>query len=366
MRIAYVITRADAVGGASIHVRDLAGAMRERGHEVLVLTGGRGPVTELFDAAGLPFTPLEFLRRPVHPWWDARAVGELARVLRAWRPDLVSTHTAKAGWVGRAACARLGVPAVYTPHGLAVGGRMGAAAGFYFTMAERAASRWTSALVCVSESEKRLALARRVAPPRLLHVVYNGVRDVAPELRAVPGSSGARLVSVARLEPPKDHATLLAALAGLRSLDWELELVGDGPLEAPLRRQAASLGLAARVRFLGYQTDIAPALARAHVFVLASRSESFPRSVLEAMRAGLPVVASDVGGIGEAVTHDGIGLLVAPRDPAMLAHSLGGLISAATLRARMGAAARATYEARFRLDTMVEATAAIYARVLLK
>ena len=239
MRIAYVVTRSDSVGGASIHVRDMARAMLARGHEVLVLIGGRGPVTAQLEAAGVPFRPLRLLGRPVRPLRDLRALLELAAALRDFAPALVSTHTAKAGWLGRAACARLGLPCLYTPHGWPCGARMPVLPGFFFGLAERAASRWGGLIVCVSEQERDLALERKLAAPGRLVVIHNGVRDVGPELRAGPGGNPVRIVSVARLDQPKDHATLFQALATLQSLDWELELVGEGPLENSLREAAA-------------------------------------------------------------------------------------------------------------------------------
>lgn len=364
MKIAYVITRADSVGGATIHVRDLAQAMQERGHEVMVIVGGRGPVTDQLAAAGVPFRPVEFLARAIHPVRDLHALAEMTGVLRDLRPDLVSTHTAKAGWVGRAACARLGLPAVYTPHGWSIGHRISAAQGVIFTFAERVAARWTSATICVSDAEKRLALRKRVAPPEKLFVVHNGVRDIPDDLRAKPELEPVRICSVARFESPKDHATLLAALGSLREQRWELDLVGDGPLEGKVRRLAGELGLAERVRFLGYQADPARALAEAQLFVLSSRSEAFPRSVLEAMRAGLPVVASNVGGVAEAVTHGVNGLLVPPGRPEPLAAALGELIAGTARRQILGAAARRSFESHFRIECMLENTAAVYARVL--
>jgi glycosyltransferase involved in cell wall biosynthesis len=209
-----------------------------------------------------------------------------------------------------------------------------------------------------------LALEKRGAGPEILFVVHNGVRDIAPDLRAGPGRSPVRICSVARLEAPKDHATLLQALAGLRSEAWELDLVGDGPLESSLRRQAAALGIAGRVRFLGYQPDPASVLAGAQLFVLSSRSEAFPRSVLEAMRAGLPVVASAVGGVGEAVIDGVTGLLVPPGSPEALSAAIGELIRSAPRRQQLGAVARRTFEERFRVECMVEKTEAIYATVL--
>ncbi len=366
MKIVYVITRADAVGGASIHVRDLASAMLERGHQATVLVGGEGPVTEQFTRAGVPFRTLRFLRRAVRPVRDLRALAELTAALRDEQPDLVSTHTAKAGWIGRAACARTGLPAVYTPHGWSIADRISPARGAAFALAEKAASRWANAIICVCEYERQLALRSRIAAAEKLHVVHNGVRDVPEELRARPGLHPVRIVSVARFESPKDHGTLLQALAALRSQDWQLDLIGDGPREAETRELARSLGIGERVHFLGYQDDPAQRLAGAQVFALSSVSEAFPRSVLEAMRAGLPVVASDVGGLREAVTDGESGILVPRKCREALSSALENLIADAALRQRLGTAARLTYEAKFRFESMVEKTVAVYEKILFR
>jgi glycosyltransferase involved in cell wall biosynthesis len=364
LKIAYIITRGDAVGGASIHVRDVARAMLARGHQPLVLLGGEGPVADQMARHGIPFHTLRFLRREIRPLRDWRAVGELTQVLRHFRPDLVSTHTAKAGWVGRAACARLGLPAVYTPHGWVIGSRISAASGLWFTAAERMAARWCRAIICVCDYEKQLALEKGIAPAERLHVVPNGVRDVPEEQRAEPGRTAVRICSVARLEPPKDHATLLRALAALPTRDWELDIVGAGPLEAKMRRLAGSLGIAQRVNFLGYREDTAQILAGSQLFVLCSRSEALPRSILEAMRAGLPVLAADVGGVREAVEDGVTGLLVPAGDVPAVSTALTGLLGAAGLRQRLGAAGRLKFERTFRVERMIESTETVYASVL--
>lgn len=364
MKIAYVITRGDAVGGASIHVRDMARAMLDRGHEAMVFIGGEGAVTDQLACAGVPYRRLAHMGRTVRPWRDLRALLELTAALREFGPRLVSTHTAKAGWIGRAACARLGVPAVHTPHGWPVAGRLPGPQAALFAAAERMAARWARAVICVCEEERRVALAHRFAAPPQARVVYNGVRDVAENLRARPAAEPVRLVCVARFDAPKDHGTLLDAVARLAALDWQLDLVGEGPLEAAIRARAARLGIAARVHFLGYLPDAAPALARAQIFVLPSRSEAFPRSVLEAMRAGLPVMASAVGGLAEAVDNKVNGVLVPHSDAGALSAALGELIRDACRRNQMGAAGRHIYDSRFRLERMVESTVAVYESVL--
>lgn len=364
MRIAYVITRADAVGGASIHVRDLASAMQQRGHEVIVLVGGTGPVTEQLSAAEVPYVCLRHLQRSIRPWRDLLAVLELTRVLRASRPDIVSAHTAKAGLIGRAACRLLRIPCIYTPHGWAIGERISPVAGRLFTWIERMAARWSAAIVCVCEYEKRLALEKRIGPADLFHVIHNGMVDVAPGLFAAPLAEPPRICCVARFEAPKDHHTLLRALAGLKHLNWRLDLIGDGPLQEEIASLVGTLGLKERVRFLGYLPDPALALAQTQIFVLSSRSEAFPRSILEAMRAGLPVIATDVGGVTEAVVNHCNGVVVPPSDTNALQHALQIMIENPSLRQQYGDEGRRSFRSWFQAGTMAEATAALYSAVV--
>jgi glycosyltransferase involved in cell wall biosynthesis len=219
-------------------------------------------------------------------------------------------------------------------------------------------------VVCVSEAEKAVALENHVAAAAQIHVVHNGVRDVPPEFRAAPGCDPVRICSVARFAAPKDHATLLVALAALRARAWSLELIGDGPLLPRMQRLSERLGIAERVTFRGYQSDPEPALAAAQMFVLSTRSEALPRSVLEAMRAGLPVVASDVGGVDEAVKHGVTGLLVRPEDAVALAASMDELLCDARLRDRFGAAGRSAYERAFQLARTIEETVAVYRAIM--
>lgn len=363
MRIVYVITRADAVGGASIHVRDLAREMLRRGHEVMVLVGRKGHVTEQLSAADVPFESLRWLRRQPNPMWDLLALAELIRTLRRLKPDLVSTHTAKAGTLGRLACRLLGIPVLYTPHGWSAGERMPQPARAIFGFVERLMARWSAAIICVCEFEKRLALDKAIASPEKLLVVHNGVHDVDENRRANPDFSRVRICSVARFEPPKDHRTLLEALALIRDLPWELDLAGDGPGEAEARRLVDELGFGDRVRFHGYLPDPSALLAECQLFVLSSRSEAFPRSILEAMRAGLPVVATDVGGVSESVTGGVTGMPVQAGNPKALADALRHLLESPQLRKSMGLAAHTAFQAKFRFQTLAGRMEAVYATV---
>ncbi|HYO83778.1 MAG TPA: glycosyltransferase, partial [Bryobacteraceae bacterium] len=244
--------------------------------------------------------------------------------------------------------------AVYTPHGLAVSDRISPVQGRVFTIAERAAARWCRAIICVSEAERQLALDKGIAAPEKLHVIHNGVKD--SPLRAEVERTPVALVSISRFEPPKDFETLFAALSLLGYEDWlKLTVIGGGAVPASLPKRVVSLG---------YVPDPAPELARAQIFVLSSRSEGFPRSILEAMRSGLPVVASDVGGVREAVRHEGTGLLVPPRDPAALAAALKRLMNSVSERQRMGSEGRRIFGRQFVADAMIFNTLQLYATIV--
>jgi glycosyltransferase involved in cell wall biosynthesis len=364
MRIAFVITRADSVGGASIHVRDLAAALVARqGYEVKVFLGGEaGPVTRQLSAREVPWQIVPSLGRSIHPLRDLAAIRQLTRELKSFRPDLVSTHTSKAGLIGRLAAKRTGIPAIYTPHGWTIGDRLSPAAGKVFKHVERFAARHTARIVNVCQAERQLALDHGVAKPALLAVIHNGVHDVPRQLLARPSIRTAQpvIATVARMEAPKDHATLLRALARIQDLNWRMRWAGDGPLEAVIRRQAGMLGLTPRIEFLGASTQVETLLAQSHLFVLSSRSEGFPRSILEALRAGLPVVASKVGGVGEAVSQGNNGFTLPSGDASGMAQSLRLLLESPDLRGRMGAASRARYESEFTFERMLNATLAVW------
>lgn len=368
MRVAFVITRADAVGGASVHVRDVAAAAQARGIEVRVFVGGKpGPVTEQLTKYGVAWTSVPALARAIRPWNDVRAIVQLAGMLKKYAPSLVSCHTSKGGLVGRLAAKMAGIPAIYTPHGWTIGDRLSPVAGRVFAAVERAVAPASARIVNVCEAERSLAGSANVGSARQMAVIHNGVVDVDASLRATPGGSGngvVELVTVARMENPKDHATLLRALARVASLPWTLTWVGDGPLQKDVLRLAYELGIEGRIRFAGAAESSAPALAKAHVFLLSSRSEGFPRSILEALRAGLPVVASNVGGIRESVSHRDNGFLFEAGQVGDLAHQIRELIHDAALREAMGRRGRARYENEFTFERMMEATLRLWTGVL--
>jgi glycosyltransferase involved in cell wall biosynthesis len=272
----------------------------------------------------------------------------LVVLLRRERPVVVHANSSKAGILGRLAAVVTRVPVrIFTAHGWAFGVHVGVAAALY-RWADRAMAPLTTAVVCVSESERRAGTAARTCRAARTWVIHNAV-DVAGRRQAALGGDPPQVVWVGRLAAPKDPLTLVDALARLPRGSFRALLVGDGPLRDEVAAAVEVAGLGESVTLAGEVLDLASVLASADLFVLASRSEGFPISVLEAMAAGLPVVASDVGGVGEAVIDGETGLLVPPGDAAALAEALSALLHDVTRRRVMGTRGRARASASFDL-----------------
>lgn len=361
-RIAMVITRSDAVGGAQQHVQLLAQALRHAGHDPHVFVGGDGPWCRRLEEAGVPYTSLRYMRNAIRPWIDGPAFAEATAALRGFAPELISTHSTKAGWLGRAAARRLGSPSVHTAHGQLFSLARLTPARRLVRLAERVSMHRCSTIVFVSEYDRRVARHHGVGLPHQHVVVHNALPD--SPLRADPSRVEPHVLMVARLARPKDPVLALDAFAQLRERPWHFTLVGDGPMRPEVEARLEAHGLHDRVTLAGTVDDVPQRLAASQVFLLASRREGFPVSVLEAMRAGLPVVSTDAGGVSEAVS-DGKTGFVTPRDnvPA-LADALRSLITDADLRVKMGAAGRDRYLSDFAFPGHVRRIWAVYRRAI--
>ena len=247
-----MITRGDEIGGAQIHVHDLARGILAAGHRVLVIVGGEGEFTELLRQHDVPIKSLSALVREIDPRRDAIATLQLYRVLREFKPDLLTCHSAKGGILGRLVARAMGVPTVFTAHGwIQTPGRLGPLQRLG-ALAERATGGLAEVTITVSDYDRRVAREHRLAPASRLRVIHNGVRDVTEDLRATPQREPARIVTAARISPQKDPFTLVEALSQIRDLPWTLELIGDGPRRPELERAIAAVGLEERIELVGF------------------------------------------------------------------------------------------------------------------
>lgn len=364
MRIAFLVTRGDELGGAQVHVRDLSIALRTRGHSVAVLCGSDRALGKTLPPHGIEVYNLPHLVRPIRPLADLRGLAEIRRALRRISPDILSTHSSKAGILGRLAGRSLGLTTMFTAHGWAFADGQPRLSRLLYGQIERWAAPLADQIVTVSEHDRIAAMGARIGRPEQVITIHNAMPDIDPALRAKPQSSPPTLISVARFGRQKDHATLLSALARILDLDWRLWLVGDGPTRPAMESLADRLRIAPRLTFLGERRDVPRLLSESHAFLLISNWEGFPRSILEAMRAGLPTIASDVGGVSEAVADGMTGFLTPRKDIDHLERRLRRLISEPALRDRLGRAARLRYEERFTFEPFVGRTLAAYQRAI--
>lgn len=358
-RVVYVITRAHR-GGAQSHLLDLL-ALRSRAH-LTVVAGEDDFLLAEARARGVDTVVLPDLTVPISPWRDLRALIGLWSLIRARRPDLVHLHSSKAGLLGRLAAALCGVPAVFTAHGWAFTEGVSPRRRRLALLLERLVAPLTRRAITVSEYDRQLARREGVLPLARLTIVHNGLWPQAPApAHDRPAGQPFTAIMVARFSSQKDQALLIRALAGVPHL--QLWLVGDGELLPASQALVRELGLGDRVQFLGDRSDVPELLTRCDVFCLSSHYEGFPISILEAMRAGLPVVASAVGGVSEAVVPEETGLLVAPGDLAGWRAALGRLSADPAWSRRLGEQGQRRFLEHFTASAMLGKIWQVYEEV---
>ena len=358
MRIVQV-TESLEIGGAERVVVTLTNALAARHETSVICLKQVGAL-----AADLAGSPVTCLRKGEGN--DPGAMMRLARALRAARAEVVHAHDWGCYLDAMGAAWLADVPvAVQTVHGAYMAYPPGLLNGIKKSLRhflERRAEARYGNVVCVSDALRaHVSQEIGIADARLL-TIANGVQ-VPPRAQARQGEHGAlRFISVGRLAAVKNYALLLRGFAPLvaRFPGTTLTLVGDGPERAALEKLAADCGIGASVRFLGFRSDIDELLAQADVFVLSSLSEGIPMSILEAMKSGLSVVATRVGGVPATVIDGETGLLVASEDEPALTAALATLLANPARASAMGMAGHARALARFSVDAMVAAYEAVY------
>ena len=365
MKILFVITRGDLVGGAQIHVRDMSIALKKKGFQPRVLVGSRGDFTAQLSNSEIEWELIPELKRNISPIHDIAAITHIRQSIKQFKPDLISTHTAKAGMVGRIAAILEKYPVIFTAHGWQFADGIPAKQALPVLWIERILSRHTARIITVSEYDHKLALRKKASASEKLITIHNGLPDTAKHEKRSDKikSDTAKMVMIARFQPQKDHKTLLKALKKIETLDWEMRFVSDGPEMESVRGIAKEKGLSGKVRFLGQRSDVEEILKDSDIFVLVSHWEGFPRSIVEAMRESLPVVCTDVGGCGESVVHEETGLLVKEGDEEGLADALKLLLTQKETALRMGNEGRRRYEENFTFEIMFEKTVSVYSEV---
>jgi glycosyltransferase involved in cell wall biosynthesis len=383
MRIAHVITRMILGGAQENTLLCCEDLMRRYGDEVLLVTGPSiGPEGSLLDrvrAGGVPLKIIDPLRRAIQPWRDAVSYRQLKTILRSFKPEVVHTHSAKGGILGRAAAWSLGTPAViHTVHGAPWHPWQGRGARRFFQTCERWAAGRCHAIVSVADAMTDLMVSAGVAPREKFTTVYSGM-DVEPFLHAEQHRDRVRrelgyrpehvvVCKIARLFKLKGHddviqaaRTVVAQMPFVRFL-----FVGDGIFRQRLARDISAAGLSDFFQFTGLTPPerIPGLLAASDIIVHASLREGLARVLPQALIAGRPAVSYDVDGAREVVITDQTGILVPPRDVQQLTAALTRLAADPALRDRLGREGRQRFTDVFRHDRMTAQLRQLYQNVL--
>ncbi len=376
MRILHILGDSKWGGGGSIIVA-LAEMAQEAGWQVDVLA--TDPVCQkMFRSRGMGVVDLNVIWRDIRPWRDLRGLHKLYRFLKANPYDLVHTHTSKAGFVGRLAAFRAGIPAiVHTAHSFPFHEESGAVSSLVWRTLEQYAARCCHRIVTVSHYHRDWGLRWKIGGPEKIVAIPNGIPDVqrlirrdARQVRDELQISGAETVFLTpgRLFHGKGLEYLIDAAALLRprfpDRPFRVVLAGDGPLRPALERRVMRAQLSGTVLFAGFRNDIPDLLNAADIVVLPSLHEGMSISLLEAMSAGKPVVATSIGGNLEPVAHGEGALIVPVKNAAALAEAMGALMSDPRLAAEKAASALRLFRTGHTQELMSGRYRALYQELL--
>jgi glycosyltransferase involved in cell wall biosynthesis len=356
MRIVHVITRGD-VGGAQTHVVELSGAQLARGDEVFVVAGTDGPAARRAADRGVDVQIVPSLGRARSGLGMRHAYDDVRTVVGAIGPDVVHGHSSHAGLFARVVARRSGRASVYTAHGwpfqagAAWTQRVSSFAG------EFVGGHLGDAVICLTAAEAERARRARVVPADRLFVVPNGIGDVAPSLIRTARGRARSIVMVARFAAPKRQRQLVEAMTAVTSDEWMLTLVGDGP-QLDQCRTFGRRSLGDRVRFLGHRDDVSAILCESDIAVLWSAYEGLPISLMEAMRAGLCCIASDLPGVRELFGEPPCGLTAGSE--AELSEAISKALDDPSLVGALGSAGRTRFEQHYTAEAMERSTRAVY------
>lgn len=380
MRVTHVITRLIVGGAQENTIASVLGLRAKLGLEVDLISGPtegtEGSLQGIVERAGC-LTLVPELVRAVRPWTDWLALQKLSALFQERRPDIVHTHSGKAGILGRLAARTAGVPIViHSIHGPSFGPFQGPAANLVFTAAERFAGRVTDHFVVVAEAMTRQYLAAGIGRPEQYTRIFSGF-DLASFLNAPrdPGlasrlglqASDFVIGKIARLFELKGHDDVFAIAPELvrRVPNAKFLFVGDGPWRQRFERMARAAGLADRFVFAGLvpPAEVGPHVGLMDCLVHLSRREGLPRALPQALAAGKPVVAYDCDGAGEVCLDGQTGFLIRPDDHGTLIDRLAQLAGKPPLRSRLGDAGRAFVRDRFSVQRLVDEQHALYLRL---
>lgn len=366
LKIMYIITQAN-LGGAQVHLRDLILGLPKYITPYVVIGEKEWLYYEL-QKQTVQVHIIKNLVREISPIKDLLTIISLRNVMKLVKPDIVHCHSSKAGFLGRAAAKSCDIPSIFTVHGWAFTEGVSFRRRIIYRFLEKVAANWTARIICVSKYDKILGSKLLSNIDDKLYTIHNGIGDIPFKENVINNCNkkGAiHIIMVARFSSPKEQGQLVQALSILQKEGkyFFTTFVGDGPNLEHVKQLAYTLGIQNEVYFTGARSDVEKLLVGQDLFILISKWEGFPISIIEAMRQGLPVIASNVGGVSEAVIDGETGFLIPRDDIQVLVKKLRNIHDRDQSLEEMGIKGRARFEENFTLEKMVQETVDIYEEV---
>ncbi len=380
VRILRIFSRLN-VGGPSIHVVLLTAGLAPRGYETCLAVGKEsnteGNMIYLAEQYGIQPRLIPELGRAIHPLDDAIAFKKIFQIIRKFRPDIVHTHTAKAGVLGRIAAKLLGVPVIlHTFHGHVFHSYFGNSRSAFFRWIERFLAHLSTRVVAISDNVKQDLILYHIAPPEKIVVVPLGL-DLEALLRVQRHRGKFR----AELGIPADKMLVggVGRVVGVKNLGLAVEaadqvvarlpnthfaIIGDGEEREKIERMVLYRGRKTHFSFLGWRRDLSDVYSDCDVALNTSLNEGTPVALIEAMAAGLPTVATNVGGTANVVVHDTTGYLCPSGDASALASALVHLLTDKRRRNEMGRLGRERVRERFSKERLLNDLDHLYTQLL--
>ena len=369
-KILYLVTQSEW-GGAQRYVFDLASSLRAD-FEVAVAAGAPrdGALFKALETKGVPTIKLKNLVREIKPISDLRAFLEIRNLLKQVRPKILHTNSAKAGFLGALAAARLDIKVVYTVHGWTFLEPLPALARALYLLAEKIACRYRHATILLSQYEKNIAEKYNLSCG-ITAVIPHGIdlpkfwsreesrRTLSAHLQSPVRNDVPWIGTIANLYKTKDIPNLIAALS-LISEKYCAIIIGDGPERKKIEQLIKDNNLTDRVYLTGRLSYAECSLPAFDIFVLPSAKEGLPYALLEAMAAGLPIIATEVGAIPEMIENKKTGLLVPPRNTLKLQSAIERMIFDKNFRISAGTATKLLFEKQYLTERMIKQTKEIY------
>jgi len=355
MRIIQIITVSEPIGGAQMVLFNNTKAMVDQGLDVQVVVGNKGSLTQRLEKLNVHITCLPNLKRKISLVDDIKCYRALCDLFKENNPDIVISHSSKAGILSRLACYKTGVKNIFTVHGWSFTPGVRGMKRYFYLAVEKIMGKFTDYLIAVSQFDRELALAYKIVPNSKIRVIYNGSPDFLVE-NTPKESTAISILMTARFSDQKDHMTLFKALEILRNEPIQVDLVGSGQSISKFIDLSKDMEIDHLIKFHGESNDIPSFLNKADIFVLTSMFEGLPLSICEAMSVGVPILATNVGGVSEMVTDGYNGYLIPVEDYKYLAKKLLDLVQDNKMLKSLGENSRKTFHDKFSLKQMSIAT----------